>query len=342
MRRALQLASKGSGRTQTNPLVGCVVVHRNHIIGEGYHQRYGEAHAEVNAIESVKAHDRYKLPESTVYVTLEPCSHYGKTPPCADLLIANRIKRVVIASVDPFIEVQGRGIQKMQDAGIEVVTGILLEESAYINRRFFCNQTKQRPYVILKWAECNNGYIAEDSGKPTVISSPLASLLLHKWRSEECAFMIGKNTWLADNPQLTNRYWPGKNPLRIVTAPLNKHSVSSRFCESDSPCLWISEQHELGSDIKPGVSVLTHNPRDLKNVLSILYSEYKVGSLVVEGGARLLQSFIDTNLCDEVRVFVSQKRALSGGVKAPQWDRVGARKVQSTSIGTDVLTRALF
>ena len=214
MRRAMELATLGLGKVSPNPLVGCVVVHDNKIIGEGWHKLYGSAHAEVNAIDSVI--DKNLLQESTVYVNLEPCSHYGKTPPCADLLVSHKVKRVVIANVDPNPKVAGTGINKLMEAGIEVGRGVLEEKGNDLNKRFFCAFRKQRPYVILKWAETADGFIARENYDSKWISNEFSRQLVHKWRSEEDAILVGKNTALYDNPKLNVRNWTGRDPIRVV------------------------------------------------------------------------------------------------------------------------------
>src|SRR5690554_5115458 len=219
MMRCIELARLGMGHVSPNPLVGCVIVHRNKIIGEGYHRQYGGPHAEVNAINEVTDHQLLK--ESTLYVSLEPCAHYGLTPPCSDLIIEKMIPKVVIGTTDPFAAVAGRGITKLQKAGVEVVTGVLEDSCRELNKRFFTYHQKQRPYVILKWAQTADGFIdmernPADIGTPTWITGPLALTLVHKLRSEEDAILVGTNTALADNPSLTVRHWSGRNPIRAV------------------------------------------------------------------------------------------------------------------------------
>ena len=214
MRRALELAENGRGQVSPNPLVGCVIEHHGKIIGEGWHQKYGEAHAEVNAVNSVK--DKSLLKEACVYVSLEPCAHFGKTPPCADLLVENQVKKVVICNTDPNPLVAGKGIVKLREAGIEVETGILEKEGLELNKRFFHYLEKKRPYIILKWAETADGFIARKNFDSKWISNTLSRKLVHKWRTEEDAILVGTNTALYDNPQLNARDWTGNNPVRIV------------------------------------------------------------------------------------------------------------------------------
>ncbi len=289
MHRALQLAALGRGNVSPNPMVGCVIVHNDLIIGEGFHQKYGDSHAEVNAINSVK--NKNLLPESTVYVTLEPCSHHGKTPPCADLLIKYRVKNVVICNHDPNPLVSGKGIEKLQNADIEVVTEVLRESGRKLNAQFFTFIEKKRPYIILKWAETADGFIAGENFEQIKISNALSHKLSHKWRSEEDSIMVGKNTALYDKPQLTVREWTGRNPV-IIAPPVE---VSYR----------------------PNGGVV---PNLLKASLEISAIAPPSGaggaSLIVEGGAKLLQSFMNEGLFDEIRVFRSKKQ-LFKGIVAP-------------------------
>lgn len=215
MQRCIQLAANGIQGARPNPMVGSVIVAKNRIIGEGYHVRCGEGHAEVNAFASVQPEDEHLLPESTIYVSLEPCSHYGKTPPCADLIIEKGVKRVVVGTIDPFAEVQGRGIKKLKDAGIEVTMGVLEQECQWLNRRFFTYHREHRPYMILKWAQTANGFI-DDHFKPLQISNEQTQMFSHQLRAEEDAILVGHTTFDRDQPQLTVRHWHGPNPKRIV------------------------------------------------------------------------------------------------------------------------------
>ena len=275
MRRCIQLAKNGQQNAKPNPMVGAVIVSRDgRIIGEGYHVRCGEGHAEVNAFASVSADDEQLLPEATIYVSLEPCSHYGKTPPCADLIIKKGVKRVVVGCIDPFAEVQGRGIQKLRDAGITVEVGVLEAECQALNRRFFTFHREQRPYIILKWAQTANGFI-DDHFKPTQISSPFTKMLSHKLRAEEDAILVGRVTEERDRPQLNVREWAGQDPKRLV----------------------IDHAHPLN--------------------MEILYAHH-IQSLIVEGGAETLRSFLVQNLWDEIRVETNTKMTVGDGTRAPQ------------------------
>lgn len=275
MRRCIQLAKNGQQNAKPNPMVGAVIVSRDgRIIGEGYHVRCGEGHAEVNAFASVSADDEQLLPEATIYVSLEPCSHYGKTPPCADLIIKKGVKRVVVGCIDPFAEVQGRGIQKLRDAGITVEVGVLEAECQALNRRFFTFHREQRPYIILKWAQTANGFI-DDHFKPTQISSPFTKMLSHKLRAEEDAILVGRVTEERDRPQLNVREWAGQDPKRLV----------------------IDHAHPLN--------------------MESLYAHH-IQSLIVEGGAETLRSFLVQNLWDEIRVETNTKMTVGDGTRAPQ------------------------
>lgn len=277
MQRCIQLAKLGLGSVQPNPMVGAVIVHANHIIGEGYHQKYGEAHAEINAINSVK--DKLLLKESTIYVTLEPCSHYGKTPPCADKLIELGFSRVVLGATDPHDKVNGKGIDKLRNAGIEVTTGILQSECENLNKRFFTYHKKKRPYIILKWAQTADGFM--DIVRPADnehywITNDELRVIVHKWRSEEQAILIGYNTYLNDRPQLTTRLYPGKNPAKYLMTRT-----------PDSPPI---EDFKL-------------IPNDLQKAMTQLHED-RIESVIVEGGRKTLELFLDNDLWDEARVLV--------------------------------------
>lgn len=274
MRRCIQLARNGRQNAKPNPMVGAVIVSEGRIIGEGYHVRCGEGHAEVNAFASVRAEDEHLLGEATMYVSLEPCSHYGKTPPCADLIIKKGVKRVVVGCIDEFAEVQGRGIRKLREAGIEVEVGVLESECKALNRRFFTFHREQRPYIILKWAQTANGFI-DDHFKPVQISNTITKMLSHKLRSEEDAILVGRVTDERDHPQLNVREWKGQNPRRLV----------------------IDHAHPLN--------------------LESLYA-HQVQSLIVEGGAETLRSFLVQNLWDEIRVETNTQMTVSDGTRAPQ------------------------
>ncbi len=293
MRRCLQIAANGLQNAKPNPSVGAVIVAADgRIIGEGYTSAYGGAHGEVNAFASVKPADEHLLKQSTIYVSLEPCSHHGKTPPCCDLIISKGVKRVVCGCVDPFSQVQGRGIKRIREAGIEVEVGVLEKECIASNKRFMTFNTHQRPYIILKWAQTADGFmgrIAQNGKKePLAISTPFTKMLVHKLRSENDAILIGRSTFEADNPQLNVREWEGKNPERII---LSKSM-------SKAPDGW-------------------HIFSNIHDVLQHLYNEKKQ-SLIVEGGAETLKQFIDENLWDEIRIETNSNLTIQQGVAAPE------------------------
>jgi diaminohydroxyphosphoribosylaminopyrimidine deaminase / 5-amino-6-(5-phosphoribosylamino)uracil reductase len=318
MRRALELAELGRGSVSPNPMVGCVIVHENRIIGEGWHKRYGENHAERNAIQNVVFSDLSLLSESTVYVTLEPCTHVGKQPPCADLLIEKRPRKIVVCNIDPNPLVAGRGLKKLQDADIEVVVGVLESEGQELNRRFFTYIAKHRPYVILKWAETADGFIGNEDSSPLKISNELSHTMSHRWRSEEDAIMVGTNTALTDDPKLSVRNWSGRNPVRIVIDQhLRLPQSLCLFDGSQNTICYYSDKMALPIQNRQNLNFVNidFDESFLQNLLSDLYAR-QIQSLLVEGGAKLLQSFINQNLWDEVRVFKSL-RAIRKGISAP-------------------------
>lgn len=329
MSRALELAGLGAGNVSPNPMVGCVIVHEGRIIGEGWHRKYGEAHAEVNAVNSVE--NKSLLSESEVYVTLEPCSHFGKTPPCADLLVYHQVKRVIICNVDSNPLVGGKGIEKLKNAGIEVITGILEEEGRILNRRFFTYIEKKRPFVILKWAESQDGFIAKPGFEAVQISNPLSKRLVHKMRSEEDAIMVGTNTARYDNPQLNVRNWTGRNPLRVVID--NKLELSEDlFLFDDSQPTICYNQLKDGTE-KETIFVKIPEKETLLFILNDLFQR-KIQSLIVEGGARLLQSFADERLWDEVYL-IKGDNFLTEGIKAPILLNAESSLYQCEQIGND-------
>lgn len=317
MRRCIQLAKNGLCNASPNPMVGAVIVHEGKIIGEGYHIRCGEAHAEVNAIRSVK--DPSLLKHSTIYVSLEPCSHYGKTPPCADLIIEKQIPKIVIGCQDPFSKVAGRGIQKLRDAGREVVVGVLETECRELIRKFITFHTLQRPYIVLKWAESADGFIdlERTEGRPVVLSSPLTSMLVHKRRAESDAIMVGTRTALLDNPTLTVRNWYGHNPVRIATDRKHVLPQDSHLLDNSVPTLIFTEQPHSGKENLEYIT-LDYRTDILPQILSTLYRR-NIQSLMVEGGSNLLESFIRLGAWDEIVIEKSDKMLYSG-VKAPETD----------------------
>ncbi|NDW18286.1 bifunctional diaminohydroxyphosphoribosylaminopyrimidine deaminase/5-amino-6-(5-phosphoribosylamino)uracil reductase RibD [Dysgonomonas sp. 216] len=321
MRRCLQLAENGRGYVSPNPMVGAVIVHNNKIIGEGFHREYGKPHAEVNAINSVK--DKSLLRESVIYVSLEPCSHYGKTPPCSQLIIDSGIPKVVVATTDPYPEVSGRGIRMLQNAGIEVITGVLEHEARLLNKEFISAQVKKRPYIYLKWAQTEDGFIdklrTENSlHTPTPISNEFTRMLVHKLRSEVAAIMIGTNTAINDNPSLTTRYWYGKNPIRIVLDRLGRIPKDYKIFDNSIRTLIFTESlpDNQPSEINVTYVEIPFDKHLLPTLLSKL-NELKIDSLLVEGGSLLLNSFINAQLWDEAFIEIADKQ-FGSGVPAPE------------------------
>lgn len=312
MHRALELARLGFGEVSPNPMVGCVIVHNDKIIGEGYHQKYGGPHAEVNAVKSVRQKDL--LAESEVYVSLEPCAHFGKTPPCAELLVKHKVKKVHISNVDPNPLVAGKGIAILENAGIKVSTDLLKEEGEKINRRFFSFINKRRPYIILKWAQTADRYIARANYDSKWISNDMSRMLVHKWRSEEDAILVGKNTALHDNPTLNVRDWEGKDPLRIVID--HKLALDANFNLFDQAIPTVCF-NEIKSEEQENLTFVKLDGGNFLEQLSDDLYQRKVQSLIVEGGANTLQSFIDLGLWDEARVFEAPT-TFGDGIEAPQ------------------------
>ena len=312
IKKCIELAKRGIRNVSPNPMVGSVIVYNGKIIGEGYHENYGSHHAEVNAIASVK--DKSLLSKSTIYVNLEPCAHFGKTPPCSNLIIENKIPKVVIGSVDCFSEVSGKGIDKMKKAGIKVVVGISEKESRELNKRFFTFHEKKRPYIILKWAESKDGYIApKNQIEPFWMTSSESKKLVHKWRAEETAILVGRVTAEIDNPCLTVREVEGENPFRIVIDKNLKLSTDLNLFNNNSKTIVFnaikSGENDTNNFIKIDFNVL------INNILSELY-KLNIQSIIIEGGSKTLQSFIDENMWDEARIFTANK-TLVEGVKAP-------------------------
>ncbi|CAM3409695.1 bifunctional diaminohydroxyphosphoribosylaminopyrimidine deaminase/5-amino-6-(5-phosphoribosylamino)uracil reductase RibD [Pontibacter korlensis] len=313
MQRALELARLGNGCTSPNPMVGCVVVHDGQIIGEGWHKQHGGPHAEVNAIASVE--DKSLLPKSRVYVTLEPCSHYGKTPPCADLLISHGVKDVVICNTDPNPLVAGRGIKKLFEAGTQVKVGVLEEEGLELNRRFFTFHSRKRPYLTLKWAETADGFIAAANYQQEQISGVLAQRLVHKWRSEEQAIMVGSRTALYDNPRLNTRLWHGSSPLRIVIDKNLLLPPHLHLFDGSQPTVVYTYKEQESRENVHFVQLREDEPM-LPQIMQELHQR-NVLSVMVEGGTFLLESLLQANLWDEALVFKSLHKTIPAGVKAP-------------------------
>jgi len=315
MQRCLDLALLGMGDVAPNPMVGCVIVHEGKIIGEGYHQKIGEPHAEVHAIRSVLNPEF--LAQSTLYVSLEPCTHFGKTPPCSDLIIENRIPHVVIGTIDPFVKVAGKGIERMQAAGIHVETGILEKECRELNRRFFTFHEKMRPYILLKWAQTLDGFIDTDRTEtqhPTWITNALSKRLVHKQRSEESAILIGTNTAQYDNPALTVREWMGNQPVRMVIDRTQRLNSSLTLFDQKAPT-WVFTDAECEDTENVKFITLDFEQDILPQMLAELYSR-DILSVVVEGGSILLDSFLSHGLWDEAFVYTGNQ-FFGKGVVAP-------------------------
>lgn len=335
MQRCLELAALGAGNVSPNPMVGAVIVHNNRVIGEGYHQQYGKAHAEVNAINNVLQNfnnaDKL-LKQSVIYVSLEPCAHYGKTPPCADLIIKHQIPKVVIGCCDPFAQVDGKGIEKLQQAGIELITGILEQECRNLNKRFFTRVQKQRPYIILKWAQTANGYFAPNDGSQHWITGPESRQLVHKWRAEEDAILVGKNTARIDNPQLSTRLWPGKSPKRVV---IDRNLDLSKDLHLFDNSVETIVFNALKFDFEGKVKYIALEDFDRFVPQYIMFQLYlqDIQSVIIEGGAHTLNSFITEGLWDEARIFTG-KTLLADGIKAPV---CFGNKTENAMVGDDSL-----
>ena len=297
MRRTLQLAAMGLGNVQPNPMVGCVIVYQNRIIGEGFHQKYGEAHAEINAIDSVK--ESVLLQQATLYVNLEPCSHYGKTPPCAETLIRLQIPRVVIACQDPNPQVSGKGIEMLKQAGIKVVLGVLESEARFLNRRFFTFMEQNRPYIILKWAQTLDGFMdidrSGDNHSSYWITNEVLKFLSHRWRTQESAIAVGYRTVINDNPQLTARLISGKNPVRLIYDKSKTLSSNYNVFNNEAPTYCFSSLEEF----------------------KILTQQHRLQSVIIEGGKKTLELFIRENFWDEARVLTGNSY-FGKGLSAPQ------------------------
>ena len=320
MVRAIEIARLGMGNVAPNPMVGCVITHNGRVIGEGYHCQFGKPHAEVNAINNVK--DKSLLSSSTIYVTIEPCSHFGKTPPCSDLIIKHNISKVVIGNKDPFEKVAGKGIEKLINHGCEVIVGFLAEKCRELNRRFFTFHELKRPYIILKWAQTADGFIDIDRkselfGQPTWITNDLARIAVHKMRADESAIMVGTNTALKDNPSLTIRDWSGHQPLRIVIdRELKLPQTLSLYDQRIPTLVYTSKEADTIGTIQ--FTKIVFDGSELESIMTDLY-EKSVQSLIVEGGQLLLNSFIDNGLWDEARVFTGNV-IFQKGIRAPKID----------------------
>lgn len=336
IKRCIQIAKNGLGSTAPNPMVGCVIVANNTIIGEGFTSPYGGNHAEVNAIQSVK--NKELLKNATLYVTLEPCSHFGKTPPCSDLIIASEIPKVVIGAMDIHSKVAGKGIEKLKSAGCEVIVGVLEDECKEHHKRFFTFHSKKRPYIILKWAETLDGFIAPKSKnekKPVWITNELSRQLVHKWRAEEQAILVGTQTVMEDNPSLTVRDWTGKHPIKVVLDQHLRLDKDSNVFDASAETIVISAKTEDGRR-KTEAKITTiswENQASIAQEICNVLHQSNITSIIIEGGRQTLQTFIDANLWDEARVFTGNIH-FNGGINAPT---ISAKITSETQIDGDVL-----
>ncbi len=329
MQRCLQLAVLGAGQVAPNPMVGAVLVHGNEIIGEGYHQQFGTAHAEVNCINSVAKQDKRLIPEARLYVSLEPCSHKGKTPPCSDRIISEKIKHVLVGSDDPFPLVNGKGIGQLQAAGIRVETGILKQACDALNKRFFCFHQKKRPYIILKWAQTANGKMGFLHGERLFISQAITQRWVHKWRAENAGILVGTRTALLDNPRLDVRYWPGKNPVRLVLDRKLNLPGSLHVFNQQQRTILLNELKDEGTGMLSFRKI--QSTTSVQPILDICYKE-NIQSLLVEGGPSVLKSFIDQGIWDEAYRITNEQLCIRDGLDAP---RLPIPASKTTTIGTD-------
>ncbi len=334
MKHCLELAARAKGKTSPNPMVGAVIVCDDHIIGEGYHQRAGMPHAEIEALDSVAPSDRKHLPRSTLYVNLEPCAHYGRTPPCTDAIIQSGIRRVVIATPDPNPKVSGTGIQKLQRAGIEVVTGVLQKEAETLNAAFLTYHTRKRPLIILKWAETADFFMGKPDERIT-ISGRDALTVVHQWRSEVDAILVGTQTAVIDNPRLTVRHVEGEHPLRLVLDQSMRIPPTHHLWSDEHPTVFFVDQHKGRKSPQAHKIVVPIDFSDdvLKQVLQWLYRHQKL-SLLVEGGRKLLQSFIDAGLWDEARIIHSHQLRMRRGIGVPL---LRGKKLRVEHLGCDTI-----
>ena len=318
IKRCINLAENGFGTTFPNPMVGSVIVYENQIIGEGWHKKAGEPHAEVNAIRSVK--DKSLLKKATIYVSLEPCSHFGKTPPCCDLIIEHQIPNVVVGTVDPNEKVAGNGIKKLIAAGANVTVGVLEKECNELNKRFFTFHQQKRPYIILKWAQSQDGFLSpekeiEQDRKPVWITNAYSRQLVHKWRSEEQAILAGTQTVIDDNPKLNTRDWSGNNPVRVVLDQNNRIPKDSFVFNNTVKTIVFTKSETNLSAENTNFEVIDFNQNIIPQILAVLHQN-QIQSIIIEGGLQTLQSFIDENIWDEARIFIGNI-SFEKGTKAP-------------------------
>jgi diaminohydroxyphosphoribosylaminopyrimidine deaminase/5-amino-6-(5-phosphoribosylamino)uracil reductase len=334
MHRCLELAKFAAGNVAPNPMVGAVLVYEGRIIGEGYHQQYGQAHAEVNCLNSIAKEDQSLIPQSTLYVSLEPCAHFGQTPPCTDLIIKHNIPKVIIGARDPFAEVNGKGIEKLKAEGVEVELGVLEKECKQLNKRFFTFHTQNRPYIILKWAQSANGKIAGSTSGRLLISNEITNRLVHKWRSEEAAILVGTNTAIKDDPALNVRLWKDNNPIRLVVdMNLTLSSSLKLFDKKQKTIVFNTIKHE--EDEMLSYYQVTADVNLVHQVLNAC-KQMNIQSILVEGGAKLLQSFISDGSWDEARVITNSELNVEQGLAAPILSN--ATQTAEEKILTDTIT----
>ena len=352
IKRCIELAKNGLGTTYPNPLVGCVIVHQGKIIGEGWHQKAGSSHAEVNAINSVK--NKNLLNTATLYVSLEPCNHFGKTPPCSDLIIANQLPKVVVGCIDPYDEVAGKGVEQLKKHGCEVVVGVLEKKCVELNKRFFTYHTKKKPYIILKWAETKDGFIDKirqpevgseplpkkhkqvqfdvSRAKPNWISNQYSRQLVHKWRAEEQAILVGTNTVVNDNPKLDVRSWFGKSPVRIMIDKDLRIPNNYNVYDGSVKTIIITQKT---NDLKVNKLFFEHIDfsKNVATQICAVMFKHEIQSVIIEGGSQTLQTFIEAELWDEARIFVNEV-TFSNGIHAP---KIEGKTSDSKIIQSDVL-----
>lgn len=335
MRRCLELALRGAGWVAPNPLVGAVLVHGNRIIGEGWHQRFGGPHAEVNCLQSVAAADRQLIPESTLYVSLEPCAHYGKTPPCSVLIRQAGIRRVFVGCTDPFTKVNGKGIAELQAAGVAVQLSAIEQECRQRNRRFFTFHEKKRPYIILKWAQTADGFIGTGNRERLLISNAVTNLLVHRWRSEEAALLIGNQTALLDDPLLTNRSGVGLQPVRLVLDRQLQLPPQLRVFNGDAATVVLNNLRQQLQGQPAYYKLATHVP--VAQAIAAALYDLQLQSVLVEGGARLLTAFLAANLFDEVRIITNEVLHTGTGIKAPALPKQ-LQLIAKEQLASDIIT----
>jgi diaminohydroxyphosphoribosylaminopyrimidine deaminase/5-amino-6-(5-phosphoribosylamino)uracil reductase len=334
MNRCLQLARLGAGHVAPNPMVGSVLVYEDRVIGEGYHQEYGKAHAEVNCINSVRDENRPLIEKSVIYVSLEPCAHFGKTPPCADLIIQHKIKTVVVGCRDLFMQVNGKGIEKLESAGITVIQGVLENDCKDLNKRFFTFHTKKRPYLILKWAESKNQKIANADFSRVLISNAYSNRLVHRWRSEEAGIMVGTNTTLQDDPALNTRNWTAPNPVRLVVdMNLRLPAALQVFDGSQKTIVFNAIKNEELQNVT--YYKIEKEPSFVQALLKACY-QLNIQSVLIEGGNKLAESFINENVWDEARIIENKQLIIDNGLRAPLLSN--HQLVASETVSSDVIS----